>query len=90
MSNEKSTKVWKTVASFQTFSEADEKRKELAKTYAMVKVRRLSNGFKVKAWNPPESKKDTEESNVSLKKGENNKRKRKKQKTKSNLYNADI
>ena len=31
MSNEKSTKVWKTVASFQTFSEADEKRKELAK-----------------------------------------------------------
>lgn len=90
MSNEKSTKVWKTVASFQTFSEADEKRKELAKTYAMVKVRRLSGGFKVKVWNPPEPKKDTEESSVSLKKGENNKRKRKKQKAKSNLYNADL
>jgi len=90
MSNEKNTKVWKTVASFQTFSEADEKRKELAGTYAMVKVRRLSGGFKVKVWNPPEPKTNTEESDVSLKKGENNKRKRKKQKAKSNLFNSDL
>ncbi len=90
MSNEKSTKVWKTVASFQTFSEADKKRKELAETYTMVKVRRLSGGFKVKAWNAPDPERDLEKSNADLKKGENNKKKRKKQKAKSNLFNADL
>jgi hypothetical protein len=50
------TKIWKTVSTFQTFEEADNKRKELLTTNEQVKVRRGGlNGdlFRVKIWNTP-------------------------------------
>jgi hypothetical protein len=75
MSEQKSNKVWKTVALFKTFAEADKERYTLIENHALVKIRRLTNGYKVKIWDPP-----PKEEKANLKKGDNNKRKSKNKK----------
>ena len=50
-------KIWKTFGTFETFKEADLKRKELDKVHESVKVRRCGkagSSYKIKFWNKPE------------------------------------
>jgi len=78
MSKQENNKVWKTVALFKTFAEADKERNALSEKHALVKVRRLASGYKVKIWDPPLKKEFAEKkASIALKKGQNNNRKRK-------------
>ena len=49
-------KIWETFATFNTFEEADAKRKELENVHEVLKVKRCGKGgslFKIKFWNTP-------------------------------------
>ena len=78
--SEKINKVWKTVAQFETYAEADAYRNELAEKHNLIKVKRGRNEYRVKTWDPPPKIKEAKEvkkvKNKS-KKGDNNTRRRK-------------
>ena len=78
-------KTWKTIAKFETFNEADTARKKLLEEYEHVKVRKYSDHFSVKIWNPKVEKKVSLEKveKVKSKKGQNNTRKRKSERKKN-------
>ena len=49
-------KIWETFGTFNTFEEADIKRKTLESTHEAVKVKRCGRGgssYKIKFWNTP-------------------------------------
>ena len=78
-------KTWKTIAKYKTFVEADTARKVLLEEYKHVKVRKYSDHFSVKVWNPKVEKKVSLEKadKVKSKKGQNNTRKRKSERKKN-------
>jgi hypothetical protein len=78
-------KTWKTVSTFTTGPEADQKRNELRDKHSLVKVKRggpRGDTFRVKAWDEPvEDKKSVKVKNklsVKTKKGQNTQRAKKK------------
>ena len=55
-------KIWETFGVFDTFDEADQKRKELVSVHKVVKVKRCGKHgslFKIKFWNEPAPKQQT-------------------------------
>jgi len=48
-------KIWKNIAHFDTFAEADKYRNELIGKHNLIKVKRGANTFRVKVWDPPPS-----------------------------------
>tara|TARA_R110002020_G_scaffold66816_5_gene175514 strand:+ start:860 stop:1078 length:219 start_codon:yes stop_codon:yes gene_type:complete len=55
-------KIWETFGIFNTFEEADTKRKELLSVHKIVKVKRCGkdgSNFKIKFWNEPAPKEET-------------------------------
>ena len=55
-------KIWETFGIFNTFEEADVKRKELENIHEIVKVKRCGkdgSNFKIKFWNKPAPKQQT-------------------------------
>ena len=77
MSTEIPTKIWKTIAQFDTFLEADNKRNEILEKHTLVKVKRGKNTYRVKVWDPPEIKEKIKKVKNKSKKGDNNNRRRK-------------
>ena len=55
---DKINKIWATVAQFDTYEEADLHRFELIlkEQHQLVKVRRGTDKYRVKAWDPPPPK----------------------------------
>ena len=57
MTQDKINKTWKTVATFQSYNEADNLRKEILEKHALVKVKmgaraKKQNVYRVKCWDP--------------------------------------
>ena len=68
---ENKTKIWKTVGTFNTFELADRFRNSLKEKYELVKVRRGKSEYRVKAWNPPAEKEESQlKKKTVLKKGQ--------------------
>jgi hypothetical protein len=66
------TKTWTTVATVDSFEEADLIRTALKEKYDSVKIRCAGKGgdiFRVKAWNPPPVKEKQTKSKGKFKKG---------------------
>jgi len=76
---EKNTKTWKTVGTFKTYAAADLYRKSLVMMdkHKLVKVKRNSEEYIVKAWDPPEIKEKVKKPKKHYPKGKNNKRRQK-------------